>query len=559
MRRPTQKQKPRRALVTSWPAPTGGLISNRNLAMARGADMPPGAAVLDDMFPTSTGVVLRRGTKRWASLAQGVPVRSLFTYNSGAQQEMFAANENGIWNITVVPSPYDWALTTGIDEELIASDETIEQVIGQQSVYGLEALEDQTSDDWVVVQMSTAGGTFLVGVNGSDPAFLYDGTDFTATSIAFPDGSDLTTADLSYVWVYKQRLWFIEKDTMNAWYLPVDQVGGELTLWPMGGVFVRGGSLLWGHTWSLDSGGSGGLSEQCVFMTTEGEVAAYQGLSPDPDQGWEKVGVYRTGSPMGKKGFISAGGDLVIATTVGFISLAMASRHDYAALGQGAVSYPIEDDWNRAIVERGATDWRCEVWADGQMVVVSPPAVPGETPYVFVANSNTGKWARFTGWCVRSMCVFQGNLFYGCTDGAVRQAWVGGNDEGRPYFGRALPLFDDMDAPASLKVAKMARVVTRSLYPIKTQLSGHVNFLPDFPPPPNQTTIDAGNVWDVGVWGEAVWNAGREEVVTGDWVSVGGAGHDISIGAQITSGSIQPVDAEIIRIDMTYSVAEVGT
>lgn len=558
MRMPTIKQKPRRAQVTSYPAPTGGLISNRNLAVSRGPDVPPGAAVLDDFMPTATGVVLRRGTKRWASLEQDNPIRSLFTYNAGNQNEMFAANAEGIWNITSIPSPYDWGLASSNDE-FISPDVGADEAIGETSVYGYDMMTGQGSGDWSVVQFSTSGGTFLVGVNGVDDAFLYDGTSFTTTSISFPSGGSLSTADLSYVWVYKQRIWFIEKDSLNAWYLPVDQIGGELTLWPMGGVFVRGGALLWGHTWSLDAGGSGGLSEQCVFMTTQGEVAAYQGLSPDVDQGWSKVGVYRTGKPMGKHAFINAGGDLVIATTVGFISLAMASQHDYAALGQGAVSYPIEDDWARAIAERGALDWRCEVWADGQMVIVSPPPLPGVVPYVFAANANTGKWARFTGWCVRSMAVFKGGLFYGCGDGAVREAWVGGSDEGEPYVGRVLPLFDDLDAPASLKIAKMARVVVRSAYTAQTQLSGHVNFQPNFPSPPVQTSVPIGTEWDNATWGGSTWNAARNSIVTSDWASVGGAGHDISIGAQITSGQIPPIDAEIVRIDFTYSVGDAAT
>lgn len=558
MRQPTAKQKPRRALVTSFPAPTGGLVSNRNLAMARGPDVPPGAAVLENFMPTATGVVLRRGTVRKATLPDNKPVRSIFTYTSGAQKELFAATDDGIWNITTVESPNSWGLVDQ-DGDYMSPDPAQEQVFGQESVYQLDVLTGQSSGDWSVVQFATAGGEFLVGVNGVDDAFLYDGTDFTSTSITFPAGSSLTTADLSYVWVYKQRIWFIEKDSLNAWYLPVDQVGGELTLWPMGGVFVMGGSLVWGQTWSLDAGGSGGLSEQCVFTTTEGQVAAYQGLSPDVDQGWQKVGVYRIGKPMGKHGFILAGGDIVIATTVGLISLAESSRSDYAALGQGAVSYPIEDEWVRMVRERGQQDWRCEVWADGQMVVISPPHSGDADPFVFVVNANTGKWAKFTGWSVRSMAVFQDGLYYGRGDGAVCQAWVGGTDEGLPYVGRMLPLFDDLDAPASLKVAKMARVITRSRHPARGQLSGHVNYRVNFPAAPNPHAVVSGNEWDTGTWGSSIWDATGAEIVSSDWVSVSGAGHDLAIGAQFTSGSIVPLDVELVRIDLTYSLAEIGT
>ena len=557
---PTAKRRPKKSQVTSFMAPTGGLVSNRNLAMARSPDMPPGAAVLENMFPTAQGVRFRRGSRRWASIDSEAPVKSLFTYTAGSQREFFAATDAGIWDITVVSNPFSYAVVTEDDDYITAEEGDPDSlIIGESSLPAVGDLTDTTNGDWTVVQFATAGGTFLVGVNGADPAFLYDGADFDATTITFPEGVELTTADLSYVWVYKQRLFFIERNSLNVWYLPVDQVGGELTLFPMGGIFVRGGNLMWGQTWSLDTGGSGGLSEQCVFTTTEGEVAAYQGLSPDPDQNWTKVGVYRIGKPLGKKAFIRAGGDLVIATSVGFVSLSAASRYDYAALGQNAVSYDIEDDWARAVQLRGQEDWRCEVWADGQMALVSPPVTATQDPVIFVSNVNTGKWGTFTGWDARAMEVFDGRLFFGTSVGTILQGWIGGTDDGVPYSGRCLPLFDNLGAPASLKVAKLARAVVRSAYPAQPQLSGQVNFRANFPPPQAVAPVAVGNEWDNATWDVSVWDAEQGDIVTGDWVSVGGSGHDIAIGAQFVSGSIVPIDAELIRIDLTYTIGEVGT
>lgn len=517
----------------SFPAPTGGLVSNRNLALARTPDAPPGAAVLNDFFPTATGVVLRRGNTRKASIVADDSVLSIFSYVSGTQSDLFAAVSTGIRDITTVAAPETFA--------------------------GPDVLTGQTSAHWNVVQFATAGGEFLVGVNGADDAFLYDGSTFTATSITFPGGSSLDTSDLSYVWVYKQRIWFLEKNSLNAWYLPVDQVGGELTLWPMGGVFVRGGTLIWGQAWSSDSGGAGGLSEQCVFTTTEGEVAAYQGLSPDPDQGWTKVGMYRIGRPMGDKAFMRAGGDIVVATTVGFVSLAAASRQDYAALGQGAVSYPIEDDWAQAVQLRGSTDWRCDVWPDTQMAIISPPALVGSVPVVFVVNTNTGKWCKFRNWDVRSLGLFGGAMFFGTAAGTVQQAYTTGLDEDQPYVGQAVPLFEDFGAPGNIKIAKTARAVIRAAATVEAQVTGQSNYAVNFPPPPSIGLPESGSEWGVGEWGEAEWGSERGDFVIGEWVPVGAYGHDISMAVQITSGSLVPVDAELIRIDVTFITGEIVT
>lgn len=510
----------------SFPAPTGGLVSNRNLAISSGPDLPPGASILENWFPTATGVVLRRGSVTQDTLAGG-QIMSMFNYVSGTQEEFFAATGDGIWNVS--------------------------------SAISASVLPGQTSGRWSTVQFSTAGGAFLIGVNGFDDAFLYDGSTFAATAITFPPGSSLTTADLSYCWIYKQRIWFIENDSLNAWYLPVDQIGGELVLWPMGGVFARGGTLLWGQPWSLDSGGSGGLSEQCVFCSTEGEVAAYQGLSPDAGQGWSSVGVYRIGKPLGREAFIRAGGDLVIATTVGFLSLANASRQDYAALGQGAVSYPIEDAWARAVAERGQQDWRCQVWPDGQMALVSPPSSADTDPVIFATNTNTGRWSTFSAWDARAFGLFSGGLFFGTTLGGVVRAFVGGSDDGSNYVGRILPLFSDLGVPASIKIAKMARAVVRSAFGVRLRVSGHSDFKEILPTPPGLGTAPSGDEWDLGTWDTALWDATSSRLVQGDWVPVGAYGDDLSIGVQVSSGFVSPSDVELIRIDMTYTLADVVT
>ena len=557
MRMPTSKQRPRKATVDSFPSPTGGLVSNRNLALSRGENEAPAAAVMNNCFPTATSVITRRGSRKWATLGDGTkPVRSMFTYISGAADEMFAATDSTIYNVSSVPFPDNGIITDELGNPI--TDE-LGNILGWNSTIGLEELTGKTGGDWNVVQFATAGGSFLVGVNGMDAAFLYNGTTFTATTITFPVGAGLTTANLSYVWIYKQRIWFIEKDSLNAWYLPVDQVGGELVKWPMGGIFVLGGTLQWGQAWSLDSGSAGGLSEQCVFCTTEGEIAAFQGLSPDVDQGWSKAGLYRIGKPLGAKSFTRAGGDLLISTSVGLISLASASRMDYAALGQSAVSHPIEDDWAQAVGELGVKDWRVKIWADGQMAIIAPPQLEGRNPEVLVSNVNTGKWCKFNGWDVAAMTVFDGKLFFGSNDGCVRQGWVGGSDDGNPFVWQVLPLFSDLGDSGAQKTLKTARAVTRSPNASRVQVSGHVNFLALFPAAPPAAPQVVSNLWDVGIWDQATWGGRSDPVTIGEWVSVGGAGHDISVGVQGTSGSPAAVDIELIRIDVTYQGGEIGS
>ena len=520
MRRPTARRKPRESVPHQFPAPTAGLIANRNLIMADKG--PPGAVVMRNFFPTATGCVLRRGLEARATVSGGV--QSLFSYVDGAKEELFAATAGKVFRIDVTP---------------------------------VEVMSGKTSGDWSVVQFATAGGVFLIGVNGKDAGFLYDGTSFTAPAITFPAGVALTTADLSFVWAYKNRLWFIQKGSADAWYLPVDQIGGELTLWPMGGVFTLGGQLQWGQAWSLDSGGDGGLSEQCVFVTTEGEVAAYQGLSPDPDQGWSKVGTYRIGRPMGRRAFIRAGGDLLIATTVGFLSLAAASRADSAVLGASAISYPIESLWQSAVRLRGPSGWMCETWPDGQMILVIPPN--GEDGSILAINANTGAWCEFTGWVASAVRSFAGRLYLGTEAGVVAQAWAGGKDLDRSYTGQFAPLFSTIGAPTSRKFPKLARVTYLAYEDAGEKVGAMFGYRPEFPSEPGAGATVSESVWGSAIWGEGAWGDTNQKKIFGRWRGVGGSGGAISIGVQMTSDSTVPIDVEIVGIDMMIQTGDAVT
>ena len=551
MRRPTQRQKPRKTEIMSFPAPTMGLISNRNLAVpAQG-----GAAIMCNFFPTPQGNRLRRGCQRRATMPGNADLRALFAYNKDGGEQLFAATDDGIWDITSVQNPYPQAISPAENE--VISDGT--HGIGWYSVPEDGNLHPSTSGAWITAQYSTVGGTFMIGVNGEDPAFIYDGDTFEEADITFPEGSTLTTADLSYVWVYKSRIYFAQKGTLDAWYLPVDQIGGGLTLLPLGGTFPRGGSLLFGQSWSLSSGGDGGLSEQNTFCTTEGEVAIFQGLSPDDASTWDKVGVYSIGKPLGNKAWIRAGGDLVIATSLGFIPLSQAIDKDTAVLGAKAVSQLITDTWQEAVRNRGMTGWECEIWPENSMVVISTPTPVGETPLVLVCHADTGAWGTFSGWKPLCFEVFRGRLFMGSTGGKVQEAWVGGSDEGVGYTGTVLPLFDDMGTPMQRKIAKFARVARLSSYETHVQVIGRFDWNLQTPPAPNAVTIPLGNEWNNGIWDVSIWNTERGTFRQQEWRSVGGSGYAASVLVQVTSGAAVPLDVEIARIDLSYEVADIVT
>lgn len=381
----------------------------------------------------------------------------------------------------------------------------------------------------------------------------------TSDGVAMPYYVGITGADtrtFSYVWVYKNRLWFIQKDSFTAWYLEPDSISGEASKFDMGADFTEGGKLLLGSGWSLDTSGDGGLSEQNAFFSDEGQVVVYQGLSPEPDQGWSKVGTYKIGKPLGKLAWQRAGGDIILATDIGYVPLSQAVNRDIAALSPGAVSYPIETAWNELVEERRSAEWKCAIWPEQQMVVIGTPTVADTSPMCVVANARTGAWARFTGWHITSLCVFQGRMFFGSTEGKVIEAYVTGMDEDAPFTASVIPQFLDMGSPASKKVPTLARATTRSSYDVVHKLNSNRDYQTTLPAPPSAAPLDVSGVWGGAIWGESTWGGRRDKQTQQEWQSVGGEGYALAPGLQITSGSIIPLDTELVSLQLLYTTGE---
>lgn len=547
--------KPRVAQLKTFPAPTSGWISNQNLlqpnALAANGSRIMGASMLENWFPTATGARMRGGSELFATIGDEADnVVSIFSYLNGNAANLFAATPSAIYDITSPAAAEDAYLTDQLGNNLV--DQNGNLLLGAQSLPAGPDVDLLASGNWSTVQFSTPGGTFLIGVNGTDTPLIFNGTSWATTPAI--TGVDPTT--LSFVGASKFRLWFIQKDTMNVYYLAPNAIGGAAVLLPLGGIFTLGGSLIYVGTWSIESGD--GPSEQTIFVTSEGECAAYQGDDPSAASTFVRQGVYRVGTPLGPNAFIRTGGDLTIATTVGLIPLSAAFQRALAALAPVAVSYPIEIEWNTAVAAT-VPEWQIEIWPDQQMLVVAPPNPQGNVPEIFVANVITGAWGSYTGWNVTCMQVFNGRLFFGSDSGKIVEAEVTGSDQGTAYTCTVVPLFDQLKSPAALKTGLEARVVLRSTSPPNPQMSLQTDFVVNLPPAPDDLTVTANNTWGTGIWGVAQWGTAANLQTYQDWQSTPGAGYSLSPGCQITSGNLSAPNTLLVAFDLLYDVGDVGT
>lgn len=528
--RPTAKPNPQapRAQHKTFPAPTRGWVTNENLALAQ----PAGAWVLDNWFPTATGIRTRGGSLKYATVSSG-PVLRMWTYKSGQVEEFFASDEENIFNITTIADP---------------------DVIPSADVTG------QTSGYYSTAQIGTAGGTnYLYAVNGTDSPQLYDGSTWTAiTGVSTPAITGVTTSTLSFVWLYASRLYFVEKETMSAWYLPVDSIGGAAAEFSLAGIFQQGGYLLFGGKWSLDAGD--GLDDKCVFVSSEGEIAVYQGLYPG-DAGWQKVGVYKIAPPMGPNATMQAGGDLLIATEAGIVPISEAVRKDAAALDLSAVTRNIEPEWRSEVVRRQSLPWEIIKWPTRNMMIVSLPVTDSAVDACcFAANLQTGAWAgRFTGWDTRCIAHYADNGYRGTNAGIIYMMDTGGSDDGENYVCTYVGLPDHLDSPGVTKTVNQSRAIFKSNVPFIAQISASTNYQIDLPSAPSSVTDFTVDVWDVGLWDVAKWDAGSTSQTSTRWVSIGKTGFSVSPQVQITCGVTPTPTTELVAFDVLFENGGVMT
>lgn len=504
------------ARINTIPAPIRGWVAAAN----RAAPPPQSAIVLKNWFPTTTGIRLG-GTSTLKATIGTTAVESQFTYDTATVNKHFAANTTSIFDITSVADP---AVAPAAD------------VTGQTSGY------------YTAVPFTTSGGSFLTVVNGDDEAQLYDGSTWQAINAgSSPAITGVLTSTFSQGWVYRNREYFVESGTQSAWYLPVDSIGGAATEIALSGVFKLGGALLFGATWSLDAGD--GVDDKCVFVSTEGEVAVYEGSFPDGAD-WRLVGRYDMAKPMGKNGHVQIAGDLLILAEAGVIPISQVIQKDPAALSLAAVSRAIEPEWKKEVIARRALPWEIVKWSPKNMLLVSlPVTTASNVDRCFPVNAETGAWCEYA-WNTRSLTIFDDWLYFGTNSGTVHQAEVGGSHSGALVYHEFAGHAEHLGAVGAYKTVTQVRARFLSSVSFDAKLSISVDYQVSFPTSPNAVNTGVANEWDVGLWDQAKWDqAGLASSITARWVSAGVSGEAFYPQIQVTSGSTRTPDTELVTFD----------
>lgn len=500
----------------SFSAPKKGWVKNESLL-----EPQQGAAeVLDNVFPTAQGGRLRKGCEKHATI--GGAVKKMFTWKSGGSELLFAASATDIYDVTT-PADVDVAPTASVSS--------------------------LTNGDWSIANFANSAADYLILANGADSVRAFDGTTWTTPAI-----TGVTSSTLSQVWPFKEKLYFIEGDTLSFWYLATNAIAGAATEFPLKGVFQLGGSLLFGATWSLDSGE--GLDDVCVFVTDQGEIAVYIGTDPASASTWSLQGVYRIGVPLNKNAFFKAGGDLAILTEDGIIPLSEALRKDRAALMAVAITFPIEDAWQQAIAGRSSSfPFSVSLWHSQTMLVIGTPSIDGGTDVAFVANARTGAWCRFTGWDIQDSTIHEDSLYFGSADTFIYQGDVTGTDNGTEYAGLWIPKFSEGNP--SQKFAVHARFRGRAGETYAVGIAAFSDYEVGSVGSVAAATEESDNVWGAGLWGTMTWGGSEYKQYVSDWQTVTGQGTSLAPAVRIGSNRATEPTLEIIALDLLYNQGEI--
>jgi hypothetical protein len=501
------------------PAPIKGWYVGAPLA-----EPPPGTAyVLDNAFPQLDYVRARAGCVAYATAIPGATtVAALMPWTDGINPKMFAASNGAIYDVSGSGA------------------------VGAALVSGL------TNSNFQFIQFSGTGGQFLMAANGYDPVQLFNGTAWGTT----PAITGLTGNPLSALWTFKHRVYGIERATLNAWYLPIDSIGGIATVFPMEALFAKGGYLVAGGTWALPT--VNGLLEACIFITSEGEVAVFTGPYPG-DTNWGQQGVYKVSKPLGSNCLMKAGGDMAIMTEDGIVPMSKVETLDQVALQNSAITLPIAPAWRDAVLARtGIAGWQIVLWPLQSMAIINLPKANAIDRTQFIANARTGAWCRYLGWDANCFAVFNNNLYFGTSDGRVMQGEAGGQDDGGIYTTTIFYSFTDLDAGPVRKIIHQVRARIRTNFAVQPVISVNVDYDISIPPAPGSLVLGQPSTqWGIAKWGLDKWPASIFQLQ--NWVGVPAEGSVVAPIVQMSFSGTSAPDMRLTSMDILYETGnEIG-
>lgn len=507
--------KARVSAVASVQAPTSGIDDSSPVANM-GTEF---AISLVNFYPEGSALRARDGYREQAT-DLGSTVRTLMAYRAvnPTDNRLFAVTSAGVYDVT------------------IATDAPV--------------LVHPLTNGYVQwTQFGNIAGNWLVGCNGVDAAFLYNGTTWTTFTVSAGSTPGQVTgivpADIISVCHHKNRVWFLVKDSLTAYYLPLNALSGAAVAFPLGGIAQAGGYANSVFTWTMDAGYS--VDDMLVFQTSVGEILVYSGTDPSNASTWFLSARYFAGSPMSRRSQAGLNGDYLLMTEFGLVSLAkVVAGQQGVGARELTTSYRISGALNNLIRARtGSVGWEVVYSPSMQYLILTVPSFSGAPPLQYIMNPVTGAWTTFDLPAV-TFIEFDGFVYFSDDAGRVLRHGdveldnvnlVGtGGEQVVASFKQAYNYFE---APGVNKHYKLVRPVFEAQIRPPYAIALSADFSPltadDLPTPGGVISDGSTGIWDVTEWGEALWSPPL--LAYQEWLGAVDVGYCASIVLKLASGS----------------------
>ncbi len=465
--------------AASIPAPVGGWDTLNALA-----DMPPENAFRLENWFCEPDRVETRGGYRSHVTGFAEPVDTVMPYNppSGGDR-LLAASGGGVFDATTAGA-VGAAITSGFG-----------------------------SARWESVQLSNAGGHFLIMVNGVDAPQIYNGSTIVPAGIAGP-----TVQNLAWINLHQRRIWVGERNSLSGWYLNPNAIAGTAVEFDFTSVATRGGYIMGMATWTRDGGS--GADDVAVFVTSEGEALIYAGTDPSQISTWALQGVFRIGRPLGRRCMVKFGADLCVFTEDGIVLLSQILPVDASQRSAAAISRQINAAVTQAAREYGTSNgWQPFLYPARNMAIFNVPTANGAfDQYVF--NTITRGPSRFTGVPAGCWGLMGGLPYFGSTN-SVCLYDVGATDDGVTIRAIAVQAPNAFGARAQKKMFRRVQPILRaSAAPVfAVDVALDYNTSAALPVPVRANV--SGAFWDDAKWDRAPW---LDQIVVDEMRGVRGIG-----------------------------------
>ena len=477
------------------PAPTGGIKATASLA-----GMAPNECVYSyNLLPDFDGCQPRLGNIEWANGWTGDPAKTVMPFegNVSGDDKLFICNNIGIWVVTTEgttsPTKVVSFGTTSGDAGIcsftqFSNDGDARFLLVCDAVNGYYYWT-QSSNTWT----KAAAGSGTGQINGADPA------------------------DFNYVVAWKERIWFIEKASGNAWYLPTAQYAGTVASFNFAAQFASGGALVAIANWTVDGGI--GVDDYFVVVSTSGDVVIYKGTNPASAATFALVGTWQIGSmPSGARIMQEFAGELYILSIRGAVrasQLLQGNLDNPESYLTSDVGPYLNTCMTEAFDDFG---WHMHTHPKTARLYVNAPALLNGEQWGFSYFFGTGAWGMVRGMSKGHTANWRGKVYWVDTEvnkiyqeaGTLDSVYIAPATDGpaQEIQCDVLTAFSTLNSPGLNKRCQILRpTFIAGLTPNYT-LSPRYNYdISEVTQGPSTAIGADAGVWNTGVWNVALWGA----------------------------------------------------